>query len=67
MMGLLYYFYKTWSTDPGYIKTSEEERKEVGDFIKTNERADMVLVDLFVILAALLNWKAVKYSSSKSL
>ncbi|XP_039581032.1 palmitoyltransferase ZDHHC13 isoform X2 [Passer montanus] len=29
MMGLLYYFYKTWSTDPGYIKTSEEERKEV--------------------------------------
>ncbi|NXA15317.1 ZDH13 Palmitoyltransferase, partial [Sapayoa aenigma] len=28
MMGLLYYFYKTWSTDPGYIKTSEEERKE---------------------------------------
>ncbi|KAL9849038.1 palmitoyltransferase ZDHHC13 [Geothlypis trichas] len=27
MMGLLYYFYKTWSTDPGYIKTSEEERK----------------------------------------
>ncbi|KAM3670503.1 palmitoyltransferase ZDHHC13 isoform 2-T2 [Ammospiza maritima maritima] len=28
LMGLLYYFYKTWSTDPGYIKTSEEERKE---------------------------------------
>nr|XP_021401718.1 palmitoyltransferase ZDHHC13 isoform X3 [Lonchura striata domestica] len=28
MMGLLYYFYKTWNTDPGYIKTSEEERKE---------------------------------------
>ncbi|NXB10898.1 ZDH13 Palmitoyltransferase, partial [Cnemophilus loriae] len=28
MMGLFYYFYKTWSTDPGYIKTSEEERKE---------------------------------------
>uniref|UniRef100_A0A8C5TJY8 Palmitoyltransferase n=1 Tax=Malurus cyaneus samueli TaxID=2593467 RepID=A0A8C5TJY8_9PASS len=28
MMGFLYYFYKTWSTDPGYIKTSEEERKE---------------------------------------
>ncbi|XP_062350354.1 palmitoyltransferase ZDHHC13 [Cinclus cinclus] len=28
MMGLLYYFYKTWTTDPGYIKTSEEERKE---------------------------------------
>ncbi|KAL9849680.1 palmitoyltransferase ZDHHC13-like isoform 3-T3 [Geothlypis trichas] len=28
MMGLLYYFYKTWSTDPGYIKTSEEESKE---------------------------------------
>lgn len=28
MMGHLYYFYKTWSTDPGYIKTSEEERKE---------------------------------------
>ncbi|NXF75053.1 ZDH13 Palmitoyltransferase, partial [Sclerurus mexicanus] len=28
MLGLFYYFYKTWSTDPGYIKTSEEERKE---------------------------------------
>ncbi|NXG25588.1 ZDH13 Palmitoyltransferase, partial [Grallaria varia] len=28
MVGLFYYFYKTWSTDPGYIKTSEEERKE---------------------------------------
>ncbi|KAF1641881.1 Palmitoyltransferase ZDHHC13, partial [Eudyptes chrysocome] len=26
--GLLYYFYKTWRTDPGYIKTSEKERKE---------------------------------------
>ncbi|XP_009702553.1 PREDICTED: palmitoyltransferase ZDHHC13 [Cariama cristata] len=28
MVGLLYYFYKTWRTDPGYIKTSEKERKE---------------------------------------
>ncbi|XP_010188831.1 PREDICTED: palmitoyltransferase ZDHHC13 [Mesitornis unicolor] len=28
VVGLLYYFYKTWRTDPGYIKTSEEERKE---------------------------------------
>ncbi|XP_041263953.1 palmitoyltransferase ZDHHC13 isoform X4 [Onychostruthus taczanowskii] len=28
MVCLLYYFNKTWSTDPGYIKTSEEERKE---------------------------------------
>ncbi|NXH73168.1 ZDH13 Palmitoyltransferase, partial [Hydrobates tethys] len=28
MVGLLYYFYKTWRTDPGYIKSSEEERKE---------------------------------------
>ncbi|XP_074951078.1 palmitoyltransferase ZDHHC13 isoform X1 [Phalacrocorax aristotelis] len=27
-VGLLYYFYKTWRTDPGYIKTSEKERKE---------------------------------------
>ncbi|XP_009074540.1 PREDICTED: palmitoyltransferase ZDHHC13 [Acanthisitta chloris] len=27
-VGFLYYFYKTWKTDPGYIKTSEEERKE---------------------------------------
>ncbi|KAF1531211.1 Palmitoyltransferase ZDHHC13, partial [Eudyptes sclateri] len=26
--GLLYYFCKTWRTDPGYIKTSEKERKE---------------------------------------
>lgn len=42
MMGVLYYFYKTWSTDPGYIKTSEEERKEVGDSLKTNGRADIV-------------------------
>ncbi|XP_068801475.1 palmitoyltransferase ZDHHC13 isoform X2 [Struthio camelus] len=28
IVGLFYYFYKTWRTDPGYIKTSEEERKE---------------------------------------
>ncbi|XP_075568760.1 palmitoyltransferase ZDHHC13 [Pelecanus crispus] len=28
MVGFLYYFYKTWRTDPGYIKTSEKERKE---------------------------------------
>ncbi|KAM9372813.1 palmitoyltransferase ZDHHC13 [Phaethornis superciliosus] len=28
VVGFLYYFYKTWRTDPGYIKTSEEERKE---------------------------------------
>ncbi|NXC27195.1 ZDH13 Palmitoyltransferase, partial [Campylorhamphus procurvoides] len=28
MLGLFYYFYKTWITDPGYIKTSEEERRE---------------------------------------
>ncbi|KAM9554297.1 palmitoyltransferase ZDHHC13 [Guaruba guarouba] len=28
MVGLLYYFFKTWRTDPGYIKTSEKERKE---------------------------------------
>ncbi|XP_053140533.1 palmitoyltransferase ZDHHC13 [Hemicordylus capensis] len=27
MVGLLYYFYKTVRTDPGYIKTTEEERK----------------------------------------
>ncbi|KAG8564760.1 hypothetical protein GDO81_016587 [Engystomops pustulosus] len=25
---LVYYFYKTWSTDPGYIKCSEEEKKQ---------------------------------------
>ncbi|KAM4617523.1 palmitoyltransferase ZDHHC13 isoform 2-T2 [Discoglossus pictus] len=24
----LYYFYKTWRTDPGYIKLSEEERRQ---------------------------------------
>lgn len=60
MMGLLYYFYKTWSTDPGYIKTSEEERKEVGDFGKTNERADVVLVGLFVIICS-----SVKLESSE--
>ncbi|NXX76393.1 ZDH13 Palmitoyltransferase, partial [Urocolius indicus] len=28
MVGLLYYLYKTWRTDPGYVKTSEEGRKE---------------------------------------
>ncbi|KAM6255993.1 palmitoyltransferase ZDHHC13 [Spheniscus humboldti] len=28
VVALLYYFYKTWRTDPGYIKTSEKERKE---------------------------------------
>ncbi|KFV90810.1 Palmitoyltransferase ZDHHC13, partial [Eurypyga helias] len=28
MVGLLYYFYKTWRTDPGYIKMSEKETKE---------------------------------------
>ncbi|GAB0189752.1 palmitoyltransferase ZDHHC13 [Grus japonensis] len=28
VVGLLYCFYKTWTTDPGYIKTSEKERKE---------------------------------------
>ncbi|NXL02818.1 ZDH13 Palmitoyltransferase, partial [Mesembrinibis cayennensis] len=28
VVGFLYYFYKTWRTDPGYIKTSEKERKE---------------------------------------
>ncbi|XP_069713543.1 palmitoyltransferase ZDHHC13 [Phaenicophaeus curvirostris] len=28
VVGLFYYFYKTWRTDPGYINTSEEERKE---------------------------------------
>ncbi|CAI9561729.1 unnamed protein product, partial [Staurois parvus] len=25
---LLYYFYKTWRSDPGYIRSSEEERKQ---------------------------------------
>uniref|UniRef100_A0A663MFX5 Palmitoyltransferase n=1 Tax=Athene cunicularia TaxID=194338 RepID=A0A663MFX5_ATHCN len=28
MMGFVFYFYKTWRTDPGYVKTSEKERKE---------------------------------------
>ncbi|XP_037755887.1 palmitoyltransferase ZDHHC13 isoform X1 [Chelonia mydas] len=28
VVGLLYYFYKTWRTDPGYIKVSEEERRK---------------------------------------
>lgn len=71
MMGLLYYFYKTWSTDPGYIKSSEEERKEVGDFVKTNGRAGVVQHGsatsggCLSSCAALFNWKAVKYSSLK--
>ncbi|XP_072278406.1 palmitoyltransferase ZDHHC13 isoform X2 [Pyxicephalus adspersus] len=28
MFLLVYYFYKTWRTDPGYIKSSEEERRQ---------------------------------------
>ncbi|XP_035184658.1 palmitoyltransferase ZDHHC13 isoform X1 [Oxyura jamaicensis] len=28
LVGFLYYFYKTWRTDPGYIKSSEKEKKE---------------------------------------
>ncbi|XP_010141440.1 PREDICTED: palmitoyltransferase ZDHHC13 [Buceros rhinoceros silvestris] len=28
VVGLLYFFYETWRADPGYIKTSEKERKE---------------------------------------
>ncbi|XP_008947823.1 PREDICTED: palmitoyltransferase ZDHHC13 [Merops nubicus] len=28
MLGFLYFLDKTWRTDPGYIKTSEKERKE---------------------------------------
>ncbi|XP_019407388.1 PREDICTED: palmitoyltransferase ZDHHC13 isoform X1 [Crocodylus porosus] len=28
IFGFLYYFYKTWKTDPGFIKASEEERKK---------------------------------------
>ncbi|XP_054555323.1 palmitoyltransferase ZDHHC13 isoform X2 [Talpa occidentalis] len=27
IMGFLYFFYKTWATDPGFTKSSEEERK----------------------------------------
>ncbi|XP_019470863.1 palmitoyltransferase ZDHHC13-like isoform X2 [Meleagris gallopavo] len=29
VVGLLYFFYKTWRTDPGCIKSSEEDKKEV--------------------------------------
>ncbi|NXL90880.1 ZDH13 Palmitoyltransferase, partial [Alectura lathami] len=28
IVGLLYYFYKAWRTDPGYIKSSEKDKKE---------------------------------------
>ncbi|CAM9492191.1 unnamed protein product [Bubo scandiacus] len=28
MLGLVYYFYETWRSDPGFVKTSEKERKE---------------------------------------
>ncbi|XP_018410557.1 PREDICTED: palmitoyltransferase ZDHHC13 [Nanorana parkeri] len=28
MFLLLYYFYKTWRTDPGYIKSTEEEKRQ---------------------------------------
>lgn len=27
LVGFLYFFYKTWATDPGFTKASEEERK----------------------------------------
>lgn len=42
LVGFLYYFYKTWRTDPGYIKSSEKEKKEVGDFVKISGRTSMV-------------------------
>jgi len=29
IVGLLYFFYKTWRTDPGYVKSSEKDKKEV--------------------------------------
>uniref|UniRef100_A0A8V0ZFK7 Palmitoyltransferase n=1 Tax=Gallus gallus TaxID=9031 RepID=A0A8V0ZFK7_CHICK len=28
IVGLLYFFYKTWRTDPGYVKSSEKDKKE---------------------------------------
>ncbi|XP_021258371.1 palmitoyltransferase ZDHHC13 isoform X2 [Numida meleagris] len=28
IVGLLYFFYKAWRTDPGYIKSSEKDKKE---------------------------------------
>lgn len=62
VVGFLYYFYKTWRTDPGYIKTSEKERKEVGDFIETNGMVNLVQRLLLFLCAALLNLKVVKYS-----
>lgn len=62
MMGFLYYLYKTWRTDPGYIKTSEKERKEVGDFIETNGMAKLVERMVSFSCAALLNLKVVKSS-----
>lgn len=34
VVGLLYYFCKIFRTDPGYIKTTEEERKKVFWFNK---------------------------------
>lgn len=41
LVGFLYYFFKTWRTDPGYIKSSEKEKKEVGD-CKISGRASML-------------------------
>ncbi|OXB59581.1 hypothetical protein ASZ78_010095 [Callipepla squamata] len=29
LVGLLYFLYKAWRTDPGYIKSSEKDKKEV--------------------------------------
>lgn len=29
IIGFFYFFYKTWATDPGFTKASEEERKTV--------------------------------------
>ncbi|KAF3821926.1 hypothetical protein GH733_007300, partial [Mirounga leonina] len=29
IIGFLYFFYKTWATDPGFTKVSEEERKTI--------------------------------------
>ncbi|OBS81947.1 hypothetical protein A6R68_24063, partial [Neotoma lepida] len=34
VIAFLYFFYKTWATDPGFAKASEEERKVVSLFLR---------------------------------
>lgn len=65
VLGLLYYFYKTWRTDPGYVKTSEEERREVSGAKGKGQpgAAQKYFWFIWLVCAALINLKTVQYLS----